>query len=115
MSPSKIDNSSTVRSVPVNGVNGSQDATSRTETNGNSQLNGCANGLANGGGLYDYSPTDPVIEDPEPEEVYVEEEDRFGDDLNLRIMGLGVQYPKFQVRPDDLETLAGRWYPKSDA
>ena len=39
--------------------------------------------------------------------------DRFDDDLNLSILGLGVEYPAFLVGPDSLETLANRFYPPS--
>jgi len=38
----------------------------------------------------------------------------FGD-LNLSITGLGVEYPPFQLRPQDLDTLCARHYPESPA
>ncbi len=41
--------------------------------------------------------------------------DRFEDDLNLSILGLGVEYPPFQLGPEALETLAKRFYPPSTA
>ncbi len=41
--------------------------------------------------------------------------DRFADDLNLSIVGLGVDYPPFSLGPDALETLANRFYPPSTA
>ena len=41
--------------------------------------------------------------------------DRFENDLNLSIVGLGVEYPPFQLGPDALETLAKRYYPQSTA
>ncbi|KAI9844010.1 MAG: hypothetical protein M1837_005945 [Sclerophora amabilis] len=37
------------------------------------------------------------------------------EDLDLNIVGLGVQYPPFQHGPDALEVLADRFYPKSTA
>jgi len=41
--------------------------------------------------------------------------DRFESDLDLSILGLGVEYPPFELRPDALETLANRFYPPSIA
>lgn len=41
--------------------------------------------------------------------------DRFETDLNLSILGLGVDYPPFALGPDALETLANRFYPPSIA
>ena len=37
------------------------------------------------------------------------------DDLNLSILGIGVEYPPFRVGPEDLETVASRHYPDSIA
>lgn len=37
------------------------------------------------------------------------------DDLNLSILGIGVEYPPFRVGPDALETVASRHYPDSIA
>ena len=37
------------------------------------------------------------------------------DDLNLSILGIGVEYPPFRVGPDALETIASRHYPDSIA
>lgn len=41
--------------------------------------------------------------------------DHFEDDLNLSILGLGVDYPPYQLGSDALETLANRFYPPSTA
>ena len=41
--------------------------------------------------------------------------DRFESGLNLSILGLGVEYPPFELGPDDLDTLASRFYPQSIA
>ena len=41
--------------------------------------------------------------------------DHFKDDLNLSIVGLGVEYPPTRVGPDALEILAKRHYPDSPA
>ncbi|MCJ1478160.1 hypothetical protein MMC13_006836 [Lambiella insularis] len=41
--------------------------------------------------------------------------DHFKDDLNLSILGLGVDYPSFRNGPEALETLARRHYPDSTA
>lgn len=41
--------------------------------------------------------------------------DRFEDDLNLSILGLGAEYPPFSLGPEALETLANRFYPPSPA
>lgn len=41
--------------------------------------------------------------------------DRFASDLNLSIVGLGVEYPPFSLGPEALETLANRFYKKSTA
>lgn len=41
--------------------------------------------------------------------------DRFENDLNLSILGLGVEYPPFLLGPESLETLADRFYPPSQA
>lgn len=41
--------------------------------------------------------------------------DRFSHDLNLSILGLGVEYPPFSLGPEALETLARRFYPQSTA
>ena len=40
--------------------------------------------------------------------------DTFGDDLDLSIVGLGVQYPEFHNGPDALEKIAKRHYPESN-
>lgn len=37
------------------------------------------------------------------------------DDLGLAIIGLGVEYPAFQLTPRDLRVLAKRHYPDSPA
>lgn len=37
------------------------------------------------------------------------------DDLNLSILGIGVEYPPCRVGPDALETVAARHYPDSIA
>ncbi|KAL8751315.1 MAG: hypothetical protein Q9184_006106 [Pyrenodesmia sp. 2 TL-2023] len=39
----------------------------------------------------------------------------FENDLNLSLVGLGVEYPPFLVGPEALETLANRFYPPSTA
>ena len=39
----------------------------------------------------------------------------FEDDIDLFIVGLGVEYPPNRVGPDALETLAERFYPPSEA
>ncbi|KAL8831294.1 MAG: hypothetical protein Q9191_000950 [Dirinaria sp. TL-2023a] len=36
-------------------------------------------------------------------------------DLNLSILGLGVEYPPYRVGPDALQTIAERYYPESPA
>ncbi|KAK3177008.1 hypothetical protein OEA41_008334 [Lepraria neglecta] len=41
--------------------------------------------------------------------------DRFESNLNLSILGLGAEYPPFQLGPEALETLANRFYPPSTA
>ncbi len=41
--------------------------------------------------------------------------DQFASDLNLTILGLGVEYPPFSLGPEALETLANRFYKKSIA
>ena len=41
--------------------------------------------------------------------------DRFESNLNLSILGLGAEYPPFQLGPEALETLANRFYPSSTA
>lgn len=41
--------------------------------------------------------------------------DRFTDDLNLSIVGLGTDYPPFALGTDALETIANRFYPPSTA
>ncbi|KAL8691954.1 MAG: hypothetical protein Q9218_002916 [Villophora microphyllina] len=41
--------------------------------------------------------------------------DQFESDLNLSLLGLGVEYPPFLVGPEALETLANRFYPPSTA
>nr|AUW30714.1 putative chalcone synthase [Cladonia uncialis subsp. uncialis] len=41
--------------------------------------------------------------------------DRFENNLNLSIVGLGTEYPPFQLGPEALETLAQRFYPPSTA
>ncbi|KAL2047241.1 hypothetical protein N7G274_001260 [Stereocaulon virgatum] len=41
--------------------------------------------------------------------------DRFENNLNLSILGLGAEYPPFELGPDALETLANRFYPPSIA
>ncbi|KAL8828760.1 MAG: hypothetical protein Q9170_006461 [Blastenia crenularia] len=40
---------------------------------------------------------------------------QFENDLNLSLLGLGVEYPPFLVGPEALETLANRFYPPSPA
>lgn len=40
---------------------------------------------------------------------------QFDTGLNLSILGLGVEYPPFRVRPEALETLANKFYPPSTA
>ncbi|KAI9801023.1 MAG: hypothetical protein M1825_003557 [Sarcosagium campestre] len=35
--------------------------------------------------------------------------------LNLQILGIGIEYPPYQFRPEDLDTLANRFYPPSAA
>lgn len=39
----------------------------------------------------------------------------FESDLNLALVGLGVEYPPFLVGPEALEILANRYYPPSTA
>lgn len=39
----------------------------------------------------------------------------FTNDLNLSILGLGVEYPPYRVGPDAVQTLAERFYPPSPA
>ena len=39
----------------------------------------------------------------------------FDDDLDLSIVGLGVEYPPYRVGPEALEILAERHYPDSTA
>lgn len=39
---------------------------------------------------------------------------KFGD-LNLAIIGLGVEYPPFKLGPDDLNILVARHYPDTSA
>lgn len=39
----------------------------------------------------------------------------FTNDLNLSILGLGVEYPPFRVGPEAVQTLAERFYPPSPA
>ncbi|KAI9805692.1 MAG: hypothetical protein M1833_005185 [Piccolia ochrophora] len=39
----------------------------------------------------------------------------FDNHLNLRILGIGVEYPPYQLRAPDLDTLAARYYPSSPA
>jgi type III polyketide synthase len=34
-------------------------------------------------------------------------------ELGLSIVGLGVQYPPHQLKPDAIDTLAKRFYPES--
>lgn len=40
---------------------------------------------------------------------------RLTSDLNLSILGLGVEYPPYRVGPDALQTIAERYYPESPA
>ncbi|KAL8958000.1 MAG: hypothetical protein Q9183_005925 [Haloplaca sp. 2 TL-2023] len=42
-------------------------------------------------------------------------DERFDNDLDLSLLGLGVEYPPFLVGPEALETLANRYYPPSAA
>ena len=39
----------------------------------------------------------------------------FTNDLNLSILGLGVEYPPYRVGPEAVQTLAERFYPPSPA
>jgi type III polyketide synthase len=39
---------------------------------------------------------------------------KFGN-LNLSVIGLGVEYPPFKLAPNDLNTLVARHYPDSPA
>jgi hypothetical protein len=41
--------------------------------------------------------------------------DHFEDDLNLSILGLGVDYPPIRNGPEKLEVIANRHYPKTTA
>lgn len=58
----------------------------------NSNLNGHSNGVSNG-----------------------TSNGHFTNDLNLSILGLGVEYPPYRVGPEALQTLAERFYPSSPA
>ncbi|KAK6543583.1 hypothetical protein TWF694_000326 [Orbilia ellipsospora] len=72
------------------------------ETNGHA--NGTTtNGVANGHGL---------TEESHEEE---EEHEMFPEDLKLRIMGIGVEYPPYRAYPKDLEAIAKKHYPQTDA
>ena len=41
--------------------------------------------------------------------------DHFEDDLDLSIVGIGVEYPPFSLGAEALEILANRFYPSSPA
>lgn len=42
-------------------------------------------------------------------------DDRFEPNLNLSLLGIGVEYPPYRVGPEALEILAQRFYPASAA
>ncbi|KAK6348022.1 hypothetical protein TWF718_005843 [Orbilia javanica] len=101
--------------------NGSANGASNGHTNG---TNGDVNGHTNGNHHHDVNDTNTInngghqkveakseLEDEEEEE----EEEMFPEDLGLRIMGIGVQYPQYKVLPKDLDTIAQKFYPQTDA
>ena len=42
-------------------------------------------------------------------------DDRHAEELNLSILGIGVEYPPYKIGPEALQSLAERHYPKSPA
>ncbi|KAF3937669.1 hypothetical protein ABW19_dt0200879 [Dactylella cylindrospora] len=57
------------------------------------------------------------VEDINPNGVEEEEEEEaemFPDDLKLRVMGIGTEYPPFRVGPSDLQTVSQNWYPQTE-
>ncbi|KAK6358089.1 hypothetical protein TWF730_007444 [Orbilia blumenaviensis] len=101
----------------VNGSNvvtncDSSSSSSSTDV-GSSERNGHTNGYANG----HYTNGDKVSRDNinGEEEEEEEEEEMFPEELGLRIMGIGVEYPPYRVHPTDLDALADKFCPKTDA
>ncbi|EPS43623.1 hypothetical protein H072_2363 [Dactylellina haptotyla CBS 200.50] len=73
-------------------------------TNGHTNgANGAANGVSNG-------THDATVPDEEEEE-----HEMFPEDMNLRVMGIGVEYPPHKVVPKDLETIAQKHYPQTES
>lgn len=87
----------------VSDINGS--------TNGTSSINGCTNGDVNGHTKGRHRTNDTNNDEEEEEE----EDEMFPSDLSLRIMGIGVQYPEHKIHPKDLDTIAQKFYPQTDA
>ncbi|KAF3916294.1 hypothetical protein ABW21_db0202785 [Orbilia brochopaga] len=87
-------------------------------TNGNGA--GYANGHTNGNGVngsngnskaVHAASVDSAVEEEDEEE----EHEMFPEDMALRIMGIGVQYPPYKIRPRDLQVIAEKYYPQTDS
>ncbi|KAF3200926.1 hypothetical protein TWF679_000551 [Orbilia oligospora] len=99
------------------GVNGTTNGHTNGDTNGhaNGYTNGHTNGHHHNHANENHHINDTVGDNGEEEGEEEEEEEMFPEDLGLRIMGMGVQYPQYRVQPKDLDTIAQKFYPQTDA
>ncbi|KAF3929935.1 hypothetical protein AA313_de0204407 [Arthrobotrys entomopaga] len=97
----------------VNGGPAPNGHTNGVYTNGaGAEMNGHINGNATNGVANSHNVTE---EEESHEEEGEEEHEMFPEDLKLRIMGIGVEYPPYRAYPKDLEAIAKKWYPQTDA
>lgn len=99
-------------SETLRAVNGSTNGVSTV--NGTADVNGQTNGYTNGNSTNGTNTNGHHIDNEENDEEE-EEQEMFPEDLGLRIMGIGVEYPPYRAYPKDLETLAQKFYPQTDA
>ncbi|KAJ6263044.1 hypothetical protein Dda_1603 [Drechslerella dactyloides] len=76
--------------------------------NGAGYSNGHANGNGANGSTTAHEHDDAVEQDDEEHEMFPE-------DMSLRIMGIGVQYPPHRILPRDLQSIAEKYYPQTDS
>ncbi|KAF3908972.1 hypothetical protein ABW20_dc0105139 [Dactylellina cionopaga] len=89
-------------------ANGSASTANGLDTNGHS--NGHSNGVnGTSNGANGYHNGERVEEEDD------EQDEMFPEDMKLRIMGIGVEYPPYRILPKDLQQLAEKHYPQTEA
>ncbi|KAK6341489.1 hypothetical protein TWF696_008562 [Orbilia brochopaga] len=101
--------------VSAGACNGHSSIPNGTTPHVNGNGAGYTNGHANGNGANGHSGDSAAVHtaSEDDEALDDEEHEMFPEDMSLRIMGIGVQYPPFRILPADLQAIAEKYYPQT--